>query len=93
MLLGKTANMFIEHSFDVTKQLIFDGKNKPKVHIHSVMNAARGGEYTVRMIRYEIDGEIFSNHFITGFPAYKKQDIKEWFEIIRKLDEPFEFTK
>lgn len=50
-------------------------------------------EQKLFVIKYEIDGEIFSNHFITGFPAYKKQDIKEWFEIIRKLDEPFEFTK
>ena len=49
-------------------------------------------EQRLFVIKYEANGKCFANHFITGFPAYKAEDMMRWFEIIRKLDsEEFNF--
>jgi len=44
------------------------------------------------IVRYEVDGEQHANHFITGFPKYKKVDIIRWLEIIRRLPDGFEIV-
>ena len=49
-------------------------------------------EHRLFVIRYEVDGKEYANHFITGMPAYKKEDMLRWFEVIKKLPEPFDFT-
>ena len=43
------------------------------------------------LIRYTVDGQEYGNHFITGVPAYKPEDMLRWFEKIRKLPDPFEY--
>lgn len=43
------------------------------------------------VIRYEANGTAYANHFITGLPAYKPEDMLRWFEVIRRLPQPFVF--
>lgn len=43
------------------------------------------------VIKYSVDGKEYANHFITGYPAYKKEDMLRWFRIIKSLDTPFDF--
>ena len=43
------------------------------------------------VLRYTANGKEYGNHFITGMPAYDPQDMLRWFEVIRKLPEPFDF--
>ncbi|MBQ4090359.1 MAG: hypothetical protein IJC56_10860 [Clostridia bacterium] len=42
------------------------------------------------ILKWEANGEKYANHFITGFPKYKKADLFRWLEIIRKLPDGFE---
>jgi beta-mannosidase len=44
------------------------------------------------LIRYEVNGVEMVNHFITGFPKYRKADLLRWLEIIRKQPDGFEIT-
>jgi len=43
------------------------------------------------LIRYESNGENYGNHFITGTPAYKAEDMLRWYEKIRNLPDSFEY--
>lgn len=47
--VGHAANMLIEHTFDITDAVNFDGENQLIVHIHSAMNYARSHNYTIGM--------------------------------------------
>lgn len=47
-------------------------------------------EQRLLLIRYKTDGEEKVNHFITGFPKYKKADLFRWLDIIRKLPDGFD---
>jgi len=47
--VGHTANMMVEHEFDITDVVKKGAENKLTVHIHSVMNEARNHEYTMGM--------------------------------------------
>jgi len=49
LFAGHAANMMVEHEFDVTDLIRWDGENKLSVHIHSAMNEARLHEYTIGM--------------------------------------------
>ncbi len=50
-------------------------------------------EQRLFVIKYELNGKSYANHFITGFPTYKAEDMLRWFEIIRKLEkEEFNFV-
>ena len=42
------------------------------------------------VVKWEADGEKYANHFITGYPKYKKADLFRWLEIIKKLPDGFE---
>ena len=41
------------------------------------------------ILRWEVCGEKSANHFITGFPKYKKADLFRWLEIISDLPDSF----
>ena len=43
------------------------------------------------LLHYECDGQHFGNHFITGTPAYRPEDMLRWFEQIRRLPVPFDY--
>lgn len=45
------------------------------------------------VIHYKVDGKAYGNHFISGMPAYRPEDMLRWFEIIRALPTPFDFEK
>ena len=47
-------------------------------------------EQRLLVIRFETGGEAYANHFITGYPKYKKADLVRWLEIIRSLPDGFE---
>ncbi len=42
------------------------------------------------VLRFTADGEAGANHYLTGWPKYKKADLLRWLEIIRQLPEAFE---
>lgn len=48
-------------------------------------------EKRLLVLNYKVNGENFGNHFITGAPPYNANDMLRWFEIIRKLPEPFSY--
>lgn len=43
------------------------------------------------LLHYEYGGQHFGNHFITGTPAYRPEDMLRWFEQIRRLPQPFDY--
>ena len=43
------------------------------------------------LMQYEVEGTVYGNHFITGAPAYKPEDMIRWFEQIRHLPQPFTY--
>ena len=44
----------------------------------------------VYLLRWQVDGREYGNHFLTGAPGYAPEDMKRWLKAIQKLPEPFE---
>ena len=51
------------------------------------------GTQKLYVLRYQVDGVEYANHFISGFPHFDPQRMLRWVEIIRSLPEPFEWTE
>ena len=51
------------------------------------------GAQKLYVLRYEVDGVQYANHYISGFPHFDAERMLRWVEIIRKLPEAFELTK
>lgn len=51
------------------------------------------GEQKMYVLRYEVDGVGYANHFISGFPHFDPERMLKWVEIIRRLPESFEWTE
>lgn len=42
-------------------------------------------------LTYELNGQTFGNHFLTGTPPYQPEDMLRWYEAIRHLPDPFDY--
>jgi len=51
------------------------------------------GTQRLYVLKYEIDGVQYANHYISGFPHFNAERMLKWVEIIRNLPESFELTK
>lgn len=51
------------------------------------------GEQKLYVLKYEVDGVRYANHFISGFPHFDPEKMLKWVEIIRSLPEPFDWTE
>lgn len=45
------------------------------------------GEQKLYLLRWEIDGKVYWNHYMAGFVPFKQDDLRRWAEIIRSLEE------
>lgn len=51
------------------------------------------GTQKLYVLRYEVDGAEYANHFISGYPHFDPARMLRWVEIIRSLPESFEWTE
>ena len=41
------------------------------------------------IIKYEVDGKKYFNHFITGFPTYTVTQFDKWYDILNQLENEY----
>ena len=69
-----------------------------RTHVRAGENANAGSvsvdpsAQRLLIVRWKVGGEEYANHFITGYPKYKKADLFRWLEKIRKLPDGFEIV-
>ncbi len=69
-----------------------------KTHVPAGENANAGtlkvdpSAQKLLIVRYSVDGVEEANHFISGYPKYKKADLFRWLEVIRRLPGEFDIT-
>lgn len=78
---GDTGTIILEGCYDV------DASETAQIHQISALVS----EQRLLLIHYTVDDQEYGNHFITGMPPYKPEDMLRWFEKIRKLPEAFEY--
>lgn len=44
----------------------------------------------VYLLKWQVDGKEYGNHFLTGAPGYDPEDMKRWLKAIQGLPAPFE---
>ena len=78
---GDTGETLLTGTYDIPA-----GQTLPVAEVKALVSDQR-----LLLIRYESEGRIYGNHFITGTPAYDPDTMLRWFEAIRQLPEPFDF--
>lgn len=61
------------------------GENLPAASMEEDPSAQR-----LLVIRYTVNGREYANHYLTGFPKYRLEDLKRWIGVICALPEAFE---
>ena len=76
-----------------TGEKLFCANDSAEADCTKIIGTIKGirSEQRLLVIKYSVNGKEYANHFITGFPTYKKQDMLRWFDIIKTLDTPFDF--
>lgn len=72
--------------YDADTQKVFvDGQTTVDRNGVKELDVLRGIFFSQRMliIEWEMQGKTYFNHFITGFPEYKKEDMIRWYDILR----------
>lgn len=78
-----------------TGEVLLSGKTVSPANANVKLGNIRelAGVQRLYVLRYEIDGERYANHYISGFPCFDAEKMLHWVEIIRKLPEAFELTR
>lgn len=78
-----------------TGEVLMQGTTVSPANENVVLGAIRemAGMQRLYLLKYEIDGKQYANHYISGFPHYEAERMLKWVETIRKMPEPFEWTK
>ena len=76
-------------------EILLEGKTFSPANENALLGRIRAlpGMQKLYLLRYEVDGVQYANHFISGFPHFDAQRMLKWVEIIRKLPEGFEWTE
>ena len=95
---AETVRHLAQHSALVEKfdgdsgEVLLEGRTKVRAGENADAGTLRvdPSEQRLLVVRWQAgDGEM-ANHFITGFPKYKKEDLFRWLETIRKLPGGFD---
>ena len=78
-----------------TGEILMQGTTVSPANENVVLGSIRemAGTQRLYVLRYEIGGVQYANHYISGFPHFDAERMLRWVEIIRNLPEAFELTK
>ena len=78
-----------------TGEVLLSGKTLSPANENVKLGNIRelAGTQKLYVLRYEVDGVQYANHYISGFPHFDAERMLRWVEIIRNLPEAFELTK
>lgn len=76
-----------------TGETVFSGEWTIGANASEQIGAVPGfiSEQKVYLIRWTCNGQEYGNHFLTGAPAYKPEDMKRWLDAICQLPMEFEY--
>ena len=78
-----------------TGEILLKGETLSPANENVVLGTIRemSGDQRLYILRYEIGGVHYANHYISGFPHFDADRMLRWLEIIRSLPEAFELTE
>ena len=78
-----------------TREILLQGRTHSPANENVLLGRIREmpGTQKLYVLKYEVNGVEYANHFIAGFPHFDPQRMLKWVEIIRSLPEAFEWTE
>ncbi len=99
VILGNDSNISHTVAWSVedgeTGEILLSGKTFSPANENVTLGSIRemAGTKKLYILRYEVDGVQYANHFISGFPHFDAETMLHWVEIIRNLPESFDLTR